>query len=547
MAALTHGPMLRCPSASGFKVWVRADGAAEVTLETRRTGATVWTLRDTQDIDVSMYNTTVLAATGLLPRTAYDYRVLFDGVEVASYSTVTMPPDTGGRFTLYHISDIHQDDTASICTAVLAHWQDNYEASGVPGVVQCIGDLLSYFVPGSAQPLDDATDDCLAEIALTGDCFKYLPLIYQFDDWDWGGNNSAMSYHSFSSDQDPRDNYERLWRGPDYPATPSYAQLYEIAGVPFVVTDQRSQRTQFDNSPGNDGNKQGNEAISDSYTCFGPAQRAWLRETITGYREKGAIFLISGGTWRDNVGVVSTPSPGVTGSPARDSIGIFWKNERNYVVGGLWTWRRNLIVFSGDDHRNSLWQQDLFQPRARSVAGVGTGIGLSHIEVKCVSGADDPVGNSTSIFGSGNRFDWSGVDHDCVVVVDVNSTHAGAHVNFRLRYLHVSGTQSPPGALGVPTDDNGNLADFYFEDGYFNTYDAESTEVSQLFPPENGNTGVTFERWYTDDVSGVLHRRSMIGRDVYERVRYFKDVEDHDRDELLERHNPRIEREPDPL
>ena len=52
------------------------------------------------------------------------------------------------------------------------------------------------------------------------------------------------------------------------------------------------------------------------------------------------------------------------------------------------------------------------------------------------------------------------------------------------------------------------------------------------YPPENGRGEVTFEKWYVDDVSGVMYPRSRVFRDRLGRVVRVLDEDALDRDDL---------------
>ena len=53
------------------------------------------------------------------------------------------------------------------------------------------------------------------------------------------------------------------------------------------------------------------------------------------------------------------------------------------------------------------------------------------------------------------------------------------------------------------------------------------------YPPENGRGEITFEKWYVDDRSGMMHPRSCIIRDVYGRLVHALQADSPDRDDLI--------------
>ncbi len=72
--SLTHGPRIGYPSPNGFKVWLKTDGYASATLETREFGSKVWIIQERKNVETEKYNTVVLEATGLNEATKYEYR-----------------------------------------------------------------------------------------------------------------------------------------------------------------------------------------------------------------------------------------------------------------------------------------------------------------------------------------------------------------------------------------------------------------------------------------------------------------------------------------
>ncbi len=536
MAALTHGPRLGSPSSSGFSVWAKFDGAAVVVLQVRVNGTTAWTTADTGAVNTSLLNTVTLEVTDLLPKTKYDYRLLADGVEVASYYTRTLP--VSGRLVVYQHSDQHGNtDNAYILS--LGDYQANYEPLGIPGVLLQTGDLVT---PMTVETPEVHAEAVLLEIAEMGDTVKYLPLCYMWDDWDFGGDNSAKEYlPAFSSHADALKVWEYLWRDMPRHAAPSFGYAIDLAGVPLIMADQRSQRTaQTSFIP----STQGDEPLSDSVTAYGLEQRAWILSQLIAAREKGLVLFLSTTTMRDNVNVFFDPGEGAGG---RDSVGIFYKAERNYIFKtGLQPWTGNLVALTGDDHYNAVWRQDMAEPtNARAATGVarpGVGTGCPYIQFKVASAGLVPIIAVPFTFGRGNYFQRiSPLLTGDVLRIDLTTANGGQDARARFTHLLIpSGNIDADDATGVP-------ADFFYHNGYFNYYDPTATEQNQLYPPDNGQTSGTFQRWYTDDVSGAMISRVNVERDHYERLRYFKDIETQDRDELLQIYNPRHEKEFDDL
>lgn len=449
---ITHGPILRAPSASGFAAWVKGDGAGTVALETSPAGAGTWTAQDSDSLDSTLSYTAVLTATSLSAGTKYDYRLKLDGAVVGSYWTRTMPPSTGGNFRVCNLMDTHGENAAAFAMT-LAYYRSNVEPLGIPAVATVTGDFVNTYPTEAnpSQPLSFFEDIGYAEIAEMGDLPHYIPLLFQFDDHDWGGNNSSSTRAPIDGSMaNVATLYEEMWRQPTaYPAAPSYAYEDVIAGVPLIFTDGRSQRTQVGLSPYQDGHV-GTETESPSYTFLGAAQRTWLVSKLATYRTKGLVLFYGGGTWHDNVSNPGTPGSSIG---QRDSTGIWWKHERNTVLSGMdaggFPAGVRLVLVTGDDHRNTVWgaHDHKATPHAWDGTPGGADLGLSTVEIKVASGPTNqsPVGGTLTWFGNGDLFEQNGSSpaRESVLVFDVTSSSSGATASMRATYLWVSGGMIP--------------------------------------------------------------------------------------------------------
>lgn len=68
--------------------------------------------------------------------------------------------------------------------------------------------------------------------------------------------------------------------------------------------------------------------------------------------------------------------------------------------------------------------------------------------------------------------------------------------------------------------------------------------MAQLHPAENGHAGVTFERWYEDDILGSIHPESAVMRDEDGLLRRIDDLGERDRDHILADWNFPVENDP---
>ncbi len=578
MAALTHGPRLGNPSSSGFSAWVRCDGAATVALETKLPTATAWTVNHTTAIDTTKQNTAVLTATGLLSSTKYDYRIKVDGVVAATYYTITMPADTGGHFLVYHTGDFHDahipspsnDDSLAAYMWIKDDWIANHAPNNTPAVILQLGDLYTF---GSLNP---AASTLTAEQAFTGvpvfdfnslgvlgavatldeaGATHYLPLLFMWDDWDYAGNNSssATGVYNDPSVVDAQAEaaliWDWTWRDHAQPAAPSFGYTYVIGGVPFIVSDSRSQKSGGLILSGTPVVWQ--DPAREANTCWGITQRDWLKSEVATYAGRGLVFFVSSTTFRDPRHPAR--SPFMTGG-ARDSLGVYHKAERNYVfkdAAGLgYGSKTGLIVLSGDDHYDVVWKDVLHtndlspgntsQPVSPQYPGKE--LSLQYIEVKTRGDrrASTNAGGSPTLFNIGELFSYytkalsAGEGNGCVVVWDLTSSNTGEQVSGRATFRVTNpGTNVDNYSVGdTLLDDDERPGDFYFENAYFEAYRADGAQ-QQLYPPDHAAAadGPLRERWDVDEVTGLLHPRSTITRDLEERLRYLPDIDDPGRDD----------------
>lgn len=546
MATLTTGPRLGAPASTGFKLWARFSGAATIALETKLTTETTWTSQDSQAVETTKQNTVVLEATGLLPKTSYDYRILIDSVEAFTEETMTMPTD--GRFILYQLSDIHRQAASANTTAwALSDWETNYKPLGIPAVFASTGDFIVLGVVSAVEAgALWATE--LAKHCGLGLLFSRVPVLYQFDDWDWAGNNSSNTAQSFSGEDNPLqaayDVQDAFWRDRPQPASPSYAYSLEICGIPLIFGDSRSQRVPQTTRDPTEDNVLGDNGVGDPY---GPAQTAWLKTTFQTYGRRALVLYFHGDTYMDQITEL------IIGGPARrDSVGIFYQKKRNEIidegmVGYGYETLNNLFVISGDDHRNVIFEGLNGEPTAFDTSRPAPPYRFPFKEIKTRGSTTiQPPGGSKFIFGSGRIFEQSIFTSPAAVLrMDITAGQGGTRATMRLTWTDVDTDLTVISELADAAP-----GDFYFNNGSFAAYQSSGIQQSgtQFFPPENSNEEKpTFSKAYIDDVNGTVHPREDIARDDYNRLRRLDDLDAIDRDELKHRHRPRTEGPPIPV
>jgi hypothetical protein len=360
---------------------------------------------------------------------------------------------------------------------ILSDWETNYEPRDIPAVIVQTGDLYQFMArfDSTTKALEEAALPAIAALSGSGRACERLPLLYMWDDFDFAGNNSSRNRQiAFAAERDPYGAamtvWNWLWRDHPRPAPPSVGYSVEIAGVPFIVTDNRSQREQAEVHPGVEGIV-GDEDWSAAPSAFGKQQREWLISKLSSLTDRGLVILVCGSTFRDQIAA----HDGGTRYSTRDSVGIWFKGERNYVLqkgcidSGACA-NGNLVVWSGDDHRNSVFAGVAGEALpATQHEHPGEPLPLKFYELKVISGPSSVIGLSGIVFGWGEMFEWTGINHDCVLRWDISSTSGGIEVEARATYFHVSGSQKLPGAGGIPTANRGaaigRAGDFCYSNG----------------------------------------------------------------------------------
>lgn len=553
MAFILYGPRLSNPSSTAISVWTRWNEAVTgVTLSVRRSGDSTWTLADTQDTTDSTRNyTCVHTATGLLPGTAYQYQVEGGGSTPIAHTTMTMPPDTGGQFVVYAIMDFHQGNMATSnlginFAVIILDYVNNYFPLGIPGLILYCGDLFARVGVSTPSTTADLASVALYsnDVIFGGSVLRRLPIIYMWDDWDFGGDNSnAVNLPLYSHDPTkPGEYWDIMWRDQPRHASPSYGFVHDIAGVPIIMADSRSQkRPEYDRVAGRQllfGNEVYYEPLNG---LFGAVQHAWLRSLWPTYADRQLVIFNSSMTFRDNVDY-SMPSS-VSGS--RDSTGVFYKAARNDAfmpaINCGYGPKRNLLVLSGDDHRNTAWSSDFRTPvEALQTTGVtrpGDSLNLPHMELKVVSGTFAPTpGETLRVFGLGNWFEFSGSGSQrSLLRLVIDSQSSGRYVNCRATYL---GTWLTTQGI-IPTDSLGRKGDLFFHNGLWSYYASRT----QKYPPDSlPGKWPRFTKGYVDDFHGSIHAADEVARDHEGNLRDASDLGNPGRDELNRRHKGRTEK-----
>ena len=253
------------------------------------------------------------AVDGLLPDTQYTYALALDGV---------LDPTAGGgfktfgegpySFTIAFGNGASTGSNGAVFDTIRGH---------EPLFFLHLGDLhYENIIRNDPDLFHDAYDQVLASPSQSL-LYRTFPIVYIWDDHDFGPNNSSS--HSPSAEA-ARQVYEAAV--PHYPLGPGgINQAFSVGRVRFILMDARSQR------------------VRKQATTLGPAQMDWLKEELLAAKENHAmIVLVSSVPWiaEENVGLLTRgDSWGGYPDERRELADFLVQNEIN-----------NLVLFAGDAH-----------------------------------------------------------------------------------------------------------------------------------------------------------------------------------------------------
>ena len=204
-----------------------------------------------------------LAVSGLEAGTSYRYWLEVDGrIDTTRAGEFTTFADGPFLFTLAIGSDARLGSNGAVFDAIREARPDLYLIAGE----------LFYANIADADPeaFRDAYNDSLSQPS-QGALYRGTPVVYVWDDHDFGANNSDSGSAS-------REAAQFVYRElvPHYPlvggagAQPIY-HAFSVGRVRFLVTDSRSERT--------------------SETILGEAQREWLKRELLAARDSHALTV----------------------------------------------------------------------------------------------------------------------------------------------------------------------------------------------------------------------------------------------------------------
>ncbi len=274
-AHITHGPMVGHTTAESTRIWVRADGAAELQVRLSSTDGQKILSRVVTLQQEKNYCATVVVS-GLTPVTEYRYTLLLDGVEqpVRYNQSVTTFAASGRprRLRIGFGHSIRGPGDQITWRAIDSKKFDLFILMGdnvYSNTTQTAAHRNAY--------LKARSDPSFSAFA------AHTPIYAIWDDHDYGKDNSDRT-------QPGREQslkvFRELWPNPR-PQTngrPGIWTRFAIGQAEFFLLDVR-----YDRSPDNDPD-------GPSKSMLGLAQRQWLLESLRDSSGKFK-FLVSGSSW----------------------------------------------------------------------------------------------------------------------------------------------------------------------------------------------------------------------------------------------------------
>ena len=314
-ATLTHGPMVGHTTDASTRIWVRADGPAELLVRLQGPGGHTAESAPLRLREEDNFCGTAVVR-GLSPRTAYSYQIVLDGVAVepATPQTVRTFPRPG---------------EPSVITIAFGHslWGSGEQivwkavAAKKPDLLLLMGDNIysNSTDPAKQRPMYLAyrADPYFRALAAT------TPVYAIWDDHDFGIDNSDRTQ---PGKRRSLKTFNELWPNPPAAAPPGAGiwTKFSIGQAEFYLLDVRYHRSP-DSAPD-----------TPRKTMLGGAQRDWLIRSLAASKAMFK-FPVSGSSW--NCG-------------GRESWNHRFVHEYDSILAGLRAARvEGVILLGGDQHQ----------------------------------------------------------------------------------------------------------------------------------------------------------------------------------------------------
>jgi alkaline phosphatase D len=322
---LTLSPMLGHVGHDEARVWVKASGAARVSVLIGREKD----LSDARLVEGPQLSHEAdfmghVVVKGLRPETRYYYSVLLDGEPALArpypFLRMAPPPGTGGKFRFGFVSCVGR-----YAADAGAGWGDMAERADF--------DFLLMLGDNHYADTTDATKQREAYYAHRGVAgFRKVattrPTYGIWDDHDYGPNNSDSTV--IGRDVTLRT-FKQFWANPAYGQNENDGVYFRFSrgDVDFFMLDVRYHR--WPNKATDDGGK----------TMLGAGQLAWLKRELLASKAK-VKFVASGSEWQTD----SQPDSWKSFDRERQEI---WRFIRDNGIKGI-------VFLSGDRHFTAAYQ-----------------------------------------------------------------------------------------------------------------------------------------------------------------------------------------------
>jgi phosphodiesterase/alkaline phosphatase D-like protein len=317
-AGLSLNPMLGAVTDSSINVWLRSDSTATAVVQYQLAGGN-WS-QPAQSAAVALIGPNdfsgVLSLTGLFQSTAYDYRVLLDGVVQpnGSSSFRTLPSrGIGSQFSFAFGADLNQN--------FRPHSIFNRISGQQPNFTLLLGDTIYYDLAFDPTVVSGAEANFWSLYRLNRDASfqafaNHTPILSIWDDHDYGADDSnALNPLKNAA----RAAFGKYWPNPTYvEQNASIYYKFAAGDTDFFMLDSRWNRTP-------------------SVTMLGPVQLQWLKDQLLGSSARFK-FIVSPDMVSD---FPSTGNDAWIGYPG-ERADLFQFIAANNI--------KNVIFLSGDQH-----------------------------------------------------------------------------------------------------------------------------------------------------------------------------------------------------
>ncbi|MCB0037190.1 MAG: alkaline phosphatase D family protein, partial [Anaerolineales bacterium] len=263
----------------------------KVRMDTTTTTAVRLVVSTTAALDAPIYSAVDNAQTSnnfvadltvdtLQPDTTYYTAVEVDGV-VDSSQMITFHTPAVGPYTFQFACSAcaHQQTQFDIFTTIRNHNLLFYRH---------LGDLHYRNITANDVDVYRTAYDEIFDSSTTsqGDLYRHVPIVYTWDDHDYGENNSDRTSPSKQAAcQTYREYVPHYPLADAAPNAPIY-HAFTIGRVRFIICDSRAERSPY------------TWATDPNATMLGDTQKAWFKQELTDARDNGQfVIFTSGSPW----------------------------------------------------------------------------------------------------------------------------------------------------------------------------------------------------------------------------------------------------------